>query len=341
MRDGRVCLGYEISRAELKNQAIMKSSFLAFLSILLASANAFSTPAAILSKPPLRPAPTTVAHLRGGNAQASLASVLAGTMALPATAAISAVAGSLAYIHQAYIFSLSYGLSMLGIGGAVLLTAPASRLLVVHAGLVAAYGLRLFAFLFWRQKLQPGYDGTERLKALDKTPPLKRTPIILSTAIFYSLMSSPIVFHAQAAPLVGAAASVSAVGSALAAVGLLVEAVADQQKSLFKMKLRADGKDDELYMGGVYAKSRHANYAGEVLFWMGSFVAGLPAISVPGVTLLTRAARFVASGLGLAGIVFIMLSATKRLEGKQAEKYGSSAWYTQYVGSSGSLVPKL
>ena len=31
------------------------------------------------------------------------------------------VAGTLAYIHQAYIFSLSYGLAMAAIGGAVLL----------------------------------------------------------------------------------------------------------------------------------------------------------------------------------------------------------------------------
>ena len=37
-----------------------------------------------------------------------------------------------------------------------------------------------------------------KLKALDKTPRLQRTPIILSTGFFYGLMSSPLLFHLQA-----------------------------------------------------------------------------------------------------------------------------------------------
>ena len=75
-----------------------------------------------------------------------------------------------------------------------------------------------------------------KLKALDKTPRAKRTPIILSTAIFYALLASPLLHHAQVAPLAGALAPrVAAAGNALAAVGLAYEAIADQQKSLFKM----------------------------------------------------------------------------------------------------------
>ena len=195
--------------------------------------------------------------LRGGStslqASVALTGALSGAMALPATAAIAAAAGTLAYIRQAYIFSLSYGLAMLGIGGAVLLTAPASPLLLTHSGLVAMYGARLFAFLFWRQKFQAGNDGEARLKALDKTPRLQRTPIIASTAVFYALLSSPLVFHFQSAPLAGAAATLSTAGSALAAIGLVYEAVADQQKSLFKMASRASGGPEELFTGGLYA----------------------------------------------------------------------------------------
>lgn len=262
-------------------------------------------------------------------------------MALPLTTGIAVAAGSLAFIRQAYIFSLSYGLSMLGIGAAVLMAAPAGNLLKLHALLVAAYGLRLFLFLFWRQSFQPGYDGAARLRKLDKTPRLKRIPIILSTALFYSLMSAPLVFHLQSAPFGGAAAAISAGGSALAAVGLAIETIADQQKSLFKMKLRAEEKPDELYMGGLYAVSRHANYLGEIVFWLGSFVAGLPSLAAAGVPLLGRGLRLISSSLGLAGIVFIMLSATKRLEARQAEKHRPSAWFDKYYLSSGALLPKL
>ena len=94
-------------------------------------------------------------------------------------------------------------------------------------------------------------------------------------------------------------------------------------------------------MGGLYAKSRHANYFGEIVFWAGNFIAGAPAIAVPGVSPLGRLGRLIASGLGLMGIVFIMLSATKRLEGRQAEKHRPSAWFDNYYMSSGALMPKL
>jgi hypothetical protein len=54
--------------------------------------------------------------------------------------------------------------------------------------------------------------------------------------------------------------------------------------------------------------SRHPNYLGEMMFWLGSFLAGLPAIFVSGVPLYVRALRAVSSGLGLAGIFFISKS---------------------------------
>jgi hypothetical protein len=101
------------------------------------------------------------------------------------------------------------------------------------------------------------------------------------------------------------------------------------------------GQPGSGHPGGLYARSRHANYFGELVFWLGSFVAGLPAILAAGVPLLARARRATAASLGLAGIVFIMLSATKRLEGRQAEKWRPSAAYDKYYLSSNALVPKL
>ena len=86
---------------------------------------------------------------------------------------------------------------------------------------------------------------------------------------------------------------------------------------------------------------RSANYLGEMVFWLGSFLAGLPAILVAGVPLHVRCLRAISSGLGLAGIFFIMLSATKRLEGRQAEKYRPSASYDNYYMSTNALLPRL
>jgi len=83
-----------------------------------------------------------------------------------------------------------------------------------------------------------------------------------------------------------------------------------------------------------------------MVFWFGSFVAGLPAIFTAAVPLFVRVLRAISSGLGLAGIFFIMLSATKRLEGKQAEKYRAvggvpTKMYDDYYKNSNALVPKI
>jgi hypothetical protein len=66
-----------------------------------------------------------------------------------------------------------------------------------------------------------------------------------------------------------------------------------------------------------------------------------------GLPLHVRLLQFLASGLGLSGIIFIMLSATKRLEGKQADMYGASADlktredYAAYLQRSNALIPRL
>ena len=141
------------------------------------------------------------------------------------------------------------------------------------------------------------------------------------------------------------------VGCALALFGLVVEAVADHTKSLFKIHLRKTGQADRPITSGVWARTRHANYFGEIVFWCGATLAGLPSLLSPGSTLLTKGLRAISMGLGLSGIVFIMLSATKRLEGKQAER-AATVWpvltkdggldsYEAYVQRSGALFPKL
>jgi steroid 5-alpha reductase family enzyme len=202
--------------------------------------------------------------LRGGGPTMSAA--LTGAMALPACWGVATAACSLAFIRQAYVFSLSYGLSMAMIGGLILQAIPAGApaILSYHAYLVIGYGVRLFGFLLWRQVGQDS-GWAQRLAALDKTPRPKRAPIIVSTALFYALMASPLLFHLQS----GSSALgmpfpiVSQIGCVAAAVGLLLEAVADHTKSMFKIHLRETGAADRPPTSGVWAYSRHANYLGE------------------------------------------------------------------------------
>ena len=240
----------------------------AALVLLAASASALQLPLRTLPRgapayPLRRPRHCAPSALAG-----PLGTALAGRLAVPTLAALSIVPCSLCFVRQAYVFSLSYGLSMVAIGGAYLAAAPAGGAIVrLHASLILAYGARLYAFLLWRQAFQKGSGWENKIANLDKTPRAERLPLVLNTALFYALLASPLAFHAQAAPLTSAAARyVGWAGGALAAVGLAIEGVADQQKSLFKIRLRNSGAADRPCTSGLFGFSRHANYLGEGCF---------------------------------------------------------------------------
>ena len=205
------------------------------------------------------------------------------------------------------------------IGGAVLRAAGAGAapLLKLHAQLVLAYGLRLFAFLFWRQEVAAKEEWTRKLSALDKHAMAERVPLIVSTAFFYALMTSPLLFHYQA----GALADADGQGG--------------RRRGRRRPRHRGGGRPDEVLrqdaaqsagrraapLHGTLCRPSAATQTPAIVFWVGSFMMGAPALLVGAGAGWGAAAialgRVAASGLGPAGIVFIMLSATKRLEGRQ------------------------
>jgi len=62
-------------------------------------------------------------------------------------------------------------------------------------------------------------------------------------------------------------------GVALWSTGLLIEAVADAQKSSFKAR---DENRGRFITSGLWRYSRHPNYFGEMLVWWGLFVLAVP-----------------------------------------------------------------
>ena len=91
-----------------------------------------------------------------------------------------------------------------------------------------------------------------------------------------------------------------AIGCGLAWAGSIIEAVADAQKFLQKRRdySQKAGGTFTGPMGGLYASCRHPNYFGEVLFWFGLFVAGLPSFG-------SQVIPYTAGGLGLWGIAVL------------------------------------
>lgn len=185
------------------------------------------------------------------------------------------------------------------------------------------YGIRLASFLLFREMtgLKPPVKESSRLS---------RIPFSISLALFFSCMTSPIMYALRNPTTVGTKLhTVAACGTYLSLFGAILEAIADYHKCLVKQK--STGSEFVGPSRGVYAFTRHPNYTGEILFWVGLFVAGLPSFDGP--------VAWSCSSLGLLGIISIMRSATAKLETRHAEKYGGQKKYEMWRSSTTPLIP--
>jgi steroid 5-alpha reductase family enzyme len=116
------------------------------------------------------------------------------------------------------------------------------------------------------------------------------------------------------------------VGAAVAALGVLIEMVADAQKSAAK-KVNAHRFVDT----GLYRIVRCPNYFGEVLMWTGSFVLCFGSCCTVW--------QWVVAALGYVGIVYVMFSGARRLEMRQAEVYGNDPAFQAYIKKTPIIIP--
>jgi steroid 5-alpha reductase family enzyme len=139
----------------------------------------------------------------------------------------------------------------------------------------------------------------------------------------------------QAAALAAITSPVRRPLGPLALIGLLfwltgfgIEAVADAQKARF----RADPDNEGRFIRqGLWARSRHPNYFGEILLWVGVAVIALPAL---------RGWLWV----GLVSPVFVTLLLTRisgvpMLERRADERWGGDPAYEAYKAETPLLIP--
>ncbi|MDQ0692208.1 DUF1295 domain-containing protein [Arthrobacter sp. W4I7] len=120
------------------------------------------------------------------------------------------------------------------------------------------------------------------------------------------------------------------VGLLVWAAGITVETVADVQKARFKAHPANKGR---FINTGLWSKSRHPNYFGEITLWVGVAVIALPVL---------QGWQWAA----LVSPVFVALllvkgSGVPPLEAKADKKWGSQADYEAYKQNTPVLVPKL
>ena len=120
------------------------------------------------------------------------------------------------------------------------------------------------------------------------------------------------------------------VGLVIYVLGLVIEIVADQQKTVFR---REPKNKDKFITTGLWSLSRHPNYLGEILLWSG--IAIMSVSSLQGLQYLTLISPL------FVYILLVYISGIRLLENQAEKKWGHLDSYKEYVKNTPSLFFKI
>ena len=120
------------------------------------------------------------------------------------------------------------------------------------------------------------------------------------------------------------------VGIILFIIGFGIEIVADNQKTAFRS---IEANKDSFITSGLWSKSRHPNYFGEVLLWFA--IAVISFSSLEGLQLITLISPV------FTYILLVYVSGVRMLEDMNDKKWADNEQYKSYKKKTPMLFPKL
>ena len=251
--------------------------------------------------------------------------------------AVCAVACAVGFYKFVYFLSIGYGFAV-GFGGIAVLvmylispTATPFWILLVQTAFFIAYGARLSGFLLIREFKNATFQKTDVAKDTLAKNGEKKMPVFvlitiwITVAVLYVAQVSPMLFRYDNA---STDVTVPLVGFGISLFGLILESIADRQKSIQKKE-----RPDMVATKGLYKMCRCPNYLGEILFWTGVFVSGITAYQTVG--------QWITASLAYVCIVYIMFNGAQRLEKRQIERYGANEEYNAYADKTPIIIPLL
>ena len=240
---------------------------------------------------------------------------------------VSLAACSIGFRMYIWFFSVGYGFSIAAIGVALAIafynTMGLAEWLVCI--LLFIYGLRLGGYLLIREFKSAAYRKvlSPEMERSKKMPIVAKISLWITCGLLYTLMTIPLFFRlnngTEADPMLW-------VGLAIMFCGVLLEAIADLQKTKAKKKNSRRFVDT-----GLYRIVRCPNYLGELLLWLGMLLTGT--------TSLQGAWQWILAILGFLLITWVMFSGARRLELRQDHNYGQDPEYQEYKKRVPIILP--
>lgn len=228
-----------------------------------------------------------------------------------------------------WFISIGYGLSIatIGIMLLVLYKDTLNYAYVISCIILICYGFRLGGFLALRELNNKTYIKKMKNEIKDGSNMnlVIKSVIWISCVLLYFMMCSPTIYRF---------ANNSGIdiffilGLIVAAVGVIIEIIADWQKTRQKK-----ANPNRFCTRGLYKIVRCPNYFGELVLWSGVFISGITALEGVG--------QWVIAILGFVGIVYVMFSGARRLEIRQDKCYSENEEYKKYIKNTPIIIPLL
>lgn len=264
--------------------------------------------------------------LAGSQGGATLGGVPVFALIIALTFLIQWLAFIPAYLFQTEkFFDLTGSLTYITVTALALLLSRATDVRsLLMAALVIVWALRLGTFLFRRIRKAGRDDRFDEIK-----------PDFFRFLNVWTIQALWITFTAAAALVTITSAvrkpldAFAVVGALVWGVGFLIEVIADVQKSRFNADPANKGK---FIRTGLWSRSRHPNYFGEIVLWIGIAIIALPVL---------QGWQWVAMISPLfVTLLLTRVSGIPLLEKKADAKWGGQAEYEAYKKNTPVLIPR-
>ena len=193
------------------------------------------------------------------------------------------------------------------------------------AAMIIVWALRLGSFLFLRIR-RDGGDG--RFDAIK--PKFPRFLFAWTLQGLWVLLTAACALAAITGGRAPGIGLLGVVGMALWMAGFALEVIADRQKTAFRQNPE---NRDRFITEGVWGWSRHPNYVGEILLWVGVAVLAFPALQ--GWTYVTLISPV------FVYILLSRISGVPLIEARGRKKWGEDPDYQRYLEKTPVLFPRL